>query len=272
MIDDKAAGPLVERARHLSPSDDGRAIALLVGEKLTVTLPSNPATGYCWTLASLDRAVLGFLGHSHWKELPPPAAEDGGREVWELRALSPGRTALAMEYRRPWENGTPHAAFAVNVTVIGGSVMIDPKAHLDPDGYFALVLTPASAHDLKERLATLAKPVAHHCTVRYGSRDPADLPAAFTAADLGKTFTLRVIGCKTREDGGIQAAAVALVRPDGYLDEQGISTNKVAHITVATDGKTSAVEANALLESGFQRIDGPTLTATLVHTYLTGDE
>jgi len=270
MIEDKAAGTEVERARHLSMSDDGRAIALLIGEKLTVTLPSNPATGYCWTIASADREVLGFLGHCHVKETL--SADGEGQEVWELRALSPGRAALSMEYRRPWENGDAFATFKVTVTVLAGSVMIDPKAHLDPRGYFALVLSPSSSHDLKERFATLAKPVAHHCTVKYGSRDPSDLPEAFTAADLGKTFTLRVIGHKTREDGGIQAAAVALVGPEGYLREQGISANKVAHVTIATDGKTSAVEANALLESGFQRIDGPTLTATLVHTYLSGEE
>ena len=270
MTDENATGTEVDRARHLSARDDGRAIALLIGERLTVTLPSNPATGYCWTIASVDRAVLGFLGQSHVKEVV--SAEGCGQEVWELRALSPGRTALSMEYRRPWENGASRATFTVTVTVLAGSVMIDPKAHLDPNGYFALVLSPSSSHDLKERFATLAKPVAHHCTVKYGSCDPADLPEAFTAADLGKTFSLRVIGYKTREDEAIQAVAVALVGPDGYLREQGISTNKVAHVTVATDGKESAVASNALLEGGFVRIDGPWLTATLVHTYLIGDD
>src|SRR5262245_45530297 len=120
--------------RHLSATDDGRAIALLIGETFTVTLPSNPATGYCWTIASVDRAVLGFLCHSHVKEVV--CADGHGQEVWELKALSPGRAALSMEYRRPWENGAAHATFKVTVTVLAGSVMVDPKAHLHPDGYF----------------------------------------------------------------------------------------------------------------------------------------
>jgi hypothetical protein len=143
---------------------------------------------------------------------------------------------------------------------------------MHPDGYFALVLSEPSRRALKERFATLPKPVAHHCTVHYGSQAPADLPALFTAADLGRAFTLKVIGHRTRPDGGIQAAAVALVGEGGALVEEGFSTNKVAHITVATNGVVSASESNALLEEGFTRIDGPELTATLVHTWLTGDE
>jgi hypothetical protein len=143
---------------------------------------------------------------------------------------------------------------------------------MDPNGYFALLLSEPSRQALKERFATLAKPIAHHCTVRYGSQDPADLPARFTAADLGRVFTLKVIGFKTRSDGAIQAAVVALVGEGGALVEEGFSTNKIAHITVATDGVASASAANALLEEGFERIDGPELLATLVHTWLSGKE
>lgn len=257
---------------HLSARDSGRAIALLLGEKVRITLPSNPATGYCWTITAVDRAVLSFADQVFARELPPPAVSAGGHETWELRAEAPGRAPLRLEYRRPWEDGAAHAVFSLVVTVLPGSALSDPKAHLHPEGYFALVLSRPSSRMLRERFATLPKPLAHHCTVRYGSQDPAELPARFTAADLGQTFTLKVIGHKTRPDGAIQAAAVALVGEGGALVEEGFSTNKVPHITVATNGLVSAVEANALLEEGFLRIHGPELQATLVHTWLTGEE
>jgi septum formation protein len=145
------------------------------------------------------------------------------------------------------------------------SAVNGPEAPLRSEGYFALVLLEESSRALREQFATLPQPAAHHCTVRFGSRDPADLPEAFTAADLGRVFTLKVIGWKTRQDGGIQAVAVALVGEGGALVTKGLSVNKVPHITVATDGVVSAAASNALLEEGFMRVDGPELKATLEH-------
>ena len=137
---------------------------------------------------------------------------------------------------------------------------------MHPDGYFALVLTPASSDRLRAALATLPHPIAHHCTVRHGTDDPAALPPSFSPADLGRTFQLHVCGFATRDDGGVQAAVVALVMPDGRRFERGFSGNPIPHITVATDGVTEPFEANALLSAGFAPLDGPTLTAALVHT------
>lgn len=136
------------------------------------------------------------------------------------------------------------------------------------DGYFALVLTPESTALLVAGFATLSNPIAHHCTVRYGTSDPGDLPAIFSAADLGRVFVLEVTGFATRADGGVQAAVVRLLLPDGRRVERGFTQNAVPHVTVATDGVTEPVAANALLEAGFEPIhDGPRLRATLVHTH-----
>jgi hypothetical protein len=129
------------------------------------------------------------------------------------------------------------------------------------------VLTPASASLLRERLATLPRPIAHHCTVRHGTRDPADLPAAFAPADLGEAFLLHVCGVATRADGGVEAAVVALVLRDGRRLSRGFTENPIPHITVATDGVAEPFEANALLAAGYLAIDGPTLEARLEHTW-----
>jgi hypothetical protein len=145
-----------------------------------------------------------------------------------------------------------------------GAALRWPRMH--PNGYFALVLTPASSARLTEALATLGDSVAHHCTVAHGTRDPRDLPGAFTPADLGARFHLRVRGFATRADEGVQAAVVALVLADGRVVEEGFSANRVPHVTVATDGVCEPSAANALLEAGFDALDGPVLEATLLHS------
>lgn len=133
-------------------------------------------------------------------------------------------------------------------------------------GYFALVLTEESKAALAARYATLPEVICHHLTVRFGTDDPADLPEAFGPSDLGASFALKVIGFKTREDSGIQAVAVALLR-DGQLRVSGISANTVPHITVALNpALAKPVQSNALLEAGYYPVEeGPELTAVLRH-------
>jgi hypothetical protein len=137
---------------------------------------------------------------------------------------------------------------------------------MHPNGYFALVLDPESSARLVEALGTLNNPIAHHCTVAHGTRDPADLPGVFAVSDLGRRFLLVVRGFATRADGGVQAAVVALALPDGRVLSEGFSRNAVPHVTVATDGVTEPAEANALLAAGFSPCLGPTLSATLLHS------
>lgn len=137
---------------------------------------------------------------------------------------------------------------------------------MHPDGYFALVLTPASSKALKAAFATLANPIAHHCTVRHGTADPAHLPAVFSPADVGRSFQLHVVGFAASP--GVEAVVVTLILPDGSRVERGFSQNAVPHVTVATDGEAEPVTANALLEGGFAAVEGgPVLTATLLHSH-----
>ena len=136
---------------------------------------------------------------------------------------------------------------------------------MHPDGYFALVLDEESAERLKRDFATLGHVITHHCTVRYGTQRAEDLPAVFAASDVGQTFRLKVIGL-ARLAGKVEAVAVALVLPDGTLLERGFSENAIPHVTVATDGVEEPARANEVLSSGFERIDGPMITARLEHT------
>jgi len=90
-----------------------------IGDTLTVTLESNPTTGFEWMLVGItDETVLEEEGH----EFVTPEAEappgTGGEEVWTFKALKEGKSTIGMEYRRPWEEGVePDKVFALIVVV-----------------------------------------------------------------------------------------------------------------------------------------------------------
>jgi hypothetical protein len=90
----------------------------------------------------------------------------------------------------------------------------------------------------------LQKKISHHMTIKF-KPSPEDL----SELTLGQEVGLRVVGWV--DDGTIQAVAV---EPEGV-----VSHNRIPHVTVATDGVTSPVKSNTLLEEGFTRIQGPTL-------------
>lgn len=136
-------------------------------------------------------------------------------------------------------------------------------AEIHPPGYFALVLHKPSQDLLLSGFATLPFRTCHHCTVAYGTDHAQDLPSAFRPDDVGKEFQLRVTGHALRADRGIEAVAVELVGDDGEPIAEAFSTNRVPHVTIATDGVTEACESNALLEAGFAPVDGPLVGCTL---------
>ena len=78
---------------------------------LTVTLCSNPTTGFLWSeMAQIsDQTVLQQVDHEFEA---PEATGDGpsppgspGKEVWTFQALKEGESTILMEYSRPWEGG-----------------------------------------------------------------------------------------------------------------------------------------------------------------------
>jgi hypothetical protein len=92
----------------------------------------------------------------------------------------------------------------------------------------------------------LPKRIAHHMTIQF--RPSADDMAALP---IGEPVTMDVVGYAG--DAEVQAV---VVRPHGVR-----STNRVPHVTVATDGVTPPVRSNDLMEAGpVVPIDGPTLT------------
>jgi inhibitor of cysteine peptidase len=108
--------PLKEPLK-LSEQDTGREVALRVGEKLEITLAGNPTTGYSWEAASVDTNILKQVGERKYQR-DSNLIGAGGKFTFSFDAIAPGKTALQLTYRRPWEKNVPPAKkYEIIVTV-----------------------------------------------------------------------------------------------------------------------------------------------------------
>jgi predicted secreted protein len=101
---------------------DGQSIAVLTGQKIILTLPSNPSTGYSWQYATTpDVNVLKEVGRtisdstSDMSDSPIIGAST--QDIITFSAVGTGTTSIAMLYVRPWENNSGIDSFKVSVVV-----------------------------------------------------------------------------------------------------------------------------------------------------------
>jgi len=83
-----------------------RELKVTIGDSFTVTLCSNPTTGFEWEEAVIsDTSVLRETEREF--QAPGPGAPTGaaGKEVWTFEALKQGASTVSMAYSRPWEGG-----------------------------------------------------------------------------------------------------------------------------------------------------------------------
>ena len=84
-------------------------IEVPVGDILTLTLGSNPTTGFQWSEEALisDAGILKQTSHEFVgpDSDPPPPPGTPGQEVWTFEALKAGTATVSLEYSRPWEGG-----------------------------------------------------------------------------------------------------------------------------------------------------------------------
>lgn len=101
--------------KHIS-----RQLEVAANSSFTVTLCSNPSTGFQWESATIgDGTVLEQLDHrtaSPDSDSPSPPGSPG-QETWTFKALSKGETTVSMDYSRPWEEGEK-AAWTFSLTVV----------------------------------------------------------------------------------------------------------------------------------------------------------
>ena len=98
----------------LNETNNGQTVAMAVGGQLEVVLKGNPTTGYEWTTASVNAAVLQPQGSEYSPDSSAVGA--GGTYVFRYNALTIGQTVLKLVYRRSWEPA-PIQTFQVTVQV-----------------------------------------------------------------------------------------------------------------------------------------------------------
>jgi inhibitor of cysteine peptidase len=75
---------------------------VILRQEFSVTLPSNPSTGFGWKVAAYDRDFLQLLRHRYQKpEQARPGA--GGQELFDFLPLKSGATTVVFHYQRPFE-------------------------------------------------------------------------------------------------------------------------------------------------------------------------
>ncbi|AZL67265.1 protease inhibitor I42 family protein [Pseudomonas oryziphila] len=76
---------------------------LQVGQTMTLTLPSNPSTGYRWLLQNPAPEILRVLGPEVYST-PEEAGivGSGGTSTWRFQAKAAGEGHLILVYQQPW--------------------------------------------------------------------------------------------------------------------------------------------------------------------------
>jgi len=101
----------------LTAADSGKQITISDGDSFTVTLDSNPSTGFAWSISAItNEAVIDDVSNE-FNGADTGMMGAGGQEVWTFEALDKGTSTIEMQYSRSWETGVEPAA-TFNVTVV----------------------------------------------------------------------------------------------------------------------------------------------------------
>jgi len=103
--------------RRLIEADSGRSVELHPGDKLEVTLPANPTTGFQWEVSAGNTAILQSNGEAEFQP-SSSATGSGGSTTFHFQAIGPGQMQLKLIYHRPFEKDIPPVqTFEVNIIV-----------------------------------------------------------------------------------------------------------------------------------------------------------
>ena len=101
----------------VTEANSGGTVALAPEQRLIVRLPSNPTTGYRWSLVQQTAGVLEPDGAPTYEQ-GSGGAGAGGTETWKFVPIKAGEETLRLEYRRLWEtDAAPARVVSYKVTV-----------------------------------------------------------------------------------------------------------------------------------------------------------
>ena len=103
----------------LTEADNGMQITVNSGDAITLTLESNPTTGYSWQVMEIDNRVLIQDGDPEYKQFSSSEGlvGAGGTETFRFKVVGTGTTTLGLGYMRPWESVPPIETYTVTIRV-----------------------------------------------------------------------------------------------------------------------------------------------------------
>ena len=87
------------------------------GQNFTVTLDSNPSTGYQWEVSSIANNELVRLISSEFVESDSGLIGAPGKQTLTFQALKEGKTTVVLGYVRPWEKENPVDTYIIQLTI-----------------------------------------------------------------------------------------------------------------------------------------------------------
>jgi inhibitor of cysteine peptidase len=98
-------------------SDNGKAVSMVAGDRLILTLDENPSTGRHWDFeAQPNGAVLRRLGDEYSPPPGTPSPGAGGQHVWRFEAVGAGSTQVKLALVPPG-GGEPEKRYLLTVHV-----------------------------------------------------------------------------------------------------------------------------------------------------------
>lgn len=97
-------------------ADRGKPVTVDAGGTVTVSLESNPSTGYTWDVKSAG--PLQLKGEPTFEAGgEAKAVGAAGVQIFTFDAPKAGTGTLTLTYQRPWESKQPEKTWSVDVTV-----------------------------------------------------------------------------------------------------------------------------------------------------------
>ena len=95
-----------------------KSIELTVGQKVVVSLWSNPTTGFSWSEQPViqNGNLVIQLDHQFVAPTVSQVVGAAGTELWTFQAAATGETTLTLQYGQPWAGGEK-AAYTFVLTV-----------------------------------------------------------------------------------------------------------------------------------------------------------
>ncbi|AHL74601.1 peptidase inhibitor I42 [Stutzerimonas stutzeri] len=86
-------------------SDDTACpLSMQPGQTLILSLPSNPTSGYRWSLREVSSEQIKSLGPEVFSSPKNDLIGGDGLSTWRFEAANSGSGRLYLTYQRPWES------------------------------------------------------------------------------------------------------------------------------------------------------------------------